>query len=131
MTKLPYPYERLFELLDLPEDWDSYGADRINPDAAVIASGLMYAIKNCEWYFMPRPGGGVTLETLKFRLGADEYEVCIDISESTYTEVDVFRWKGEDEEFDALTINTKRPSHIERWGERIKVKPYKRGDASS
>lgn len=58
-------FKKLAELLDLPPNWDSYGAKPVNPETAVYAINLLFDVMNDE---MPAPSvvptnrGGVQLE---------------------------------------------------------------------
>jgi len=95
--------EKISELGDLDEDWDSYGARPIDPRCAMTAAEIILNLMDSETpapAIVPTSGGGIQMEW--HRAGAD-----LEIEIQSPTKVEVFfedERTGEEREF-PLSVN--------------------------
>lgn len=92
---------KISELGDLEEDWDSYGAQPIDPRCAVTAAEIILNLMDSEMpapSIVPTTGGGVQLEW--HRAGAD-----LEIEIQSPTKVEVFFEDGRTGEEKELNLS--------------------------
>lgn len=64
-TALQSMFDKLAELSELPENWDTYGSQRIQPAAKKTASNLLWRVYSLGMpvpHLVPVSGGGIQME---------------------------------------------------------------------
>lgn len=73
--------ERIAELLRLEQNWDSYGAERVSYEAAVLAARFLASLLHLPPpQIVPRPGGSIDLEWNTG--GVEDFGVMVHVAEN-------------------------------------------------